>query len=522
MESTIADVSPPGATIDLLVTAFCGFVVAFYAWERYNTPDTNRVSTTRSLFLFTGAGYVSMSLALFLLLSIALAPEVLLLPVLEGLKKILAQYSAPPVTAAVLLTILLPNTPIVSSADKWLIERFQRWGRIPQGVQNLADNLTPKALQLQAANLRELQEWIAADGEVPDDLAKLVSIDPPESSRGSLARVLRLYIELQKLEATPGYRSAFRSTQAAWQAIKEEFRVFVAQSQPFFFYFDELNRIEGSAGENALNRAEKSYRDICRKMHRDMTEFLAQLVVMVEGSDQRISHRLQSIGFGPLAQPGPHMQVGPFLFLGAMMIFGVLGVVSVLSPQRAPLLPPVVNAILIGTTRTIGILAAVLPKMRWSNRRPDSLGNPRYLDWLGWASVAAIFSLAIERATISIYYGKLTAGLDFAAFPLGPLAPMAFATSLVISILCDVDLHLGQGWARRVSEGLLSAVAAAVSIYICTHLLLLTASEVGVWIWMPYAISSGLGFVSGFFAPYLYRRATDEEPIAQMAPNHRV
>ena len=122
----------------------------------------------------------------------------------------------------------------MSSADKWLLERFQAWGRIPQGVRNLADELTPKALQLSAADVAQLQEWIETDGEVPNDLANFVSADPAESSRGSLARVLRLYVELQKLEATPAYRTAFRSRQDAWLAIKEDFRVFLARVRKRF------------------------------------------------------------------------------------------------------------------------------------------------------------------------------------------------------------------------------------------------------------------------------------------------
>jgi hypothetical protein len=316
-------------------------------------------------------------------------------------------------------------------------------------------------------------------------------------------------------------RAALRSQQDAWLAIKEDFRVFLAESQAFFVLFEKLTPLEGTAGETALTKNKRCYRDICRKMHRDTTEFLAQLLLMVEGSDQRIGNRLQAIGFAPPAEPGPHMQIGPFLFMGAMMIFGMLGVVAVLSPH-AHALSPTVNAILIGTTRTIGILAAILPKMHWSKFRPDSRGNPPYLAWLGWAGVAAIISLLIERATLSVYYADLGAGLDFFTYPVTPMAPMAFSTSLVLSILCDVDLHLGHGLARRVSEGLLSAVAAAVSIFICTHLLFLTASTARAWFWMPYLISSGLGFVSGFFAPYLYRRARDEQPAAQLAPSHAV
>jgi hypothetical protein len=516
-----------GSTRDLIVTIICAVVVAVHAWDRYNTPESNRVSTTRSAFLFTGAGYVSASLILFLLLSqvvlrpSALPRDVLVYLEIEGIQEILAKYCAPPVLAAVILTVLLPHAPILRSADDWLLNRFQAWGSIPQGVRNLAGKLAPQALQFRPADVTHLQEWILEEGEIPNELAKIVSADPPETSRGSFTRVLRLYRELQGLEGVSGYQSAFRSRQDAWQGIKDDFRVFVAESQAFFVLFEQLTPIEGTASEEALAKAKKCYRDICRKMHRDTTEFLAQLLLMVEGSDQRIINRLQPIGFAAPAQPGPHMQVGPFLFIGAMMIFGMLGVVSVFSPQHAHVLPAPVNAILIGTTRTIGILAAILPKLRWSTCRPDGRGNLPYLSWLGWAGVAAIVSLLIERSAYAIALGDVVAGLDFVRFPLRPIAPMALATSLVISILCDVDLHLGYGWTRRITEGLLCAVAMAVSVFICIHLLDLTPSTGGPSSPLrPYIISSALGFVSGFFAPYFYRRARDEEPVPEIEPSH--
>jgi hypothetical protein len=211
------------------------------------------------------------------------------------------------------------------------------------------------------------------------------------------------------------------------------------------------------------------------------------------------------------------MQVGPFLFLGAMMLFAILGLVS-LMPTRTGPLPLRVTAILIGMTRTIAILAAVLPKMRWSGFRPDSRGNPPYLAWLEWAAVAAIISLLIERTVLAITHQSLGAEIDFDQYPLSPMAPMAFASCLSIAILCDVDLGLGQDWARRVTEGLLSGVAMVFAIFVCTHLLAIPSAMKGQTpYWFPAVFAFSLGFVSGFFAPYLYRRARDEEPRGLIA-----
>jgi hypothetical protein len=153
-------------TDDIFVTLACGLVVALNAGRRYNTPETNRFSTTRALFLFTGAGYVAASLAFFFLLSeIVLKPGVLTFLGLEDAQKYIAKFSSPPVLAAVLLTALLPNAVIVSTADAWLLRRFQAWGRIPLGIRNLADTLTPNLLPIVESEIAGLRAWINRDGD---------------------------------------------------------------------------------------------------------------------------------------------------------------------------------------------------------------------------------------------------------------------------------------------------------------------------------------------------------------------
>jgi hypothetical protein len=51
----------------------------------------------------------------------------------EEANKIIREYSAPPVVAALLLTTLLPNTPIISSGDAWLLKYFSLWDEFLMG-----------------------------------------------------------------------------------------------------------------------------------------------------------------------------------------------------------------------------------------------------------------------------------------------------------------------------------------------------------------------------------------------------
>jgi hypothetical protein len=56
------------------------------------------------------------------------------------------------------------------------------------------------------------------------------------------------------------------------------------------------------------------------------------------------------------------------------------------------------------------------------------------------------------------------------------------------------------------------------AIFVCTHLLAIPSAMKGQTpYWFPAVFAFSLGFVSGFFAPYLYRRARDEEPRGLIA-----
>ena len=429
---------------NLLVTVVCGFVVAFYAGKRYNTPETNRLSTTRSLFWLTGAGYITASLVLFLILcEIVLKPGVLEFLGASDVQKLISQYTAtPPMLAAVILTTLLPNTAVISAGDTWLLNRFQAWGSIPQGVRNMADTLVQNALPVTDADLSNLHDWMLSDGDIPNELATRISTDSAVTSRGNLTRILRLYQELEKLQLLPAYANTFRVREDAWHAIWAYFQVFTAQSQAFFVLFDQLAPVEGAA--DALKQARDRYHDICRKLYGHLAQFLAELLLMVEGSDQMIKNRRRSIGFCILEPACVPLPIGPFVFMGVVMIFGILGVVAVVPTGSGPL-PLAITAILIGMTKTIGVLAAVLPKLRWSAFRPDSHGRLPYLAWLTSAGLAAVVSFLIERAALFIAHQAISAAFDFGQYRLTPMAPATFAISLSIAIICDVDFRLGHG-----------------------------------------------------------------------------
>ena len=50
----------------------CGALIVAYAWDRFNTPATNRSSTRQALYWWSCTGYMLSALAVFVALSLLL------------------------------------------------------------------------------------------------------------------------------------------------------------------------------------------------------------------------------------------------------------------------------------------------------------------------------------------------------------------------------------------------------------------------------------------------------------------
>jgi hypothetical protein len=445
-------------------------------------------------------------------------PGVLTFLGLEHAKEMVAKYSAPPVLAAVILTTLLPNVLVLKTIDSWILGRFQRWGRIPRGVRDLADDLQLDSLTISDDDLTKLKAWILSNKYAPDELADYLGKEAIDTSRGCLTRLIKLYSEMEKLNHPGDYAHAIERRQNKWQTIEADFRIFLAQSQAFFVLFERLAHLHGLAGDSALKQAEGHYEKICSNMGRNLIEFLAQLLLEVEGSQQCVTCRVRKIGFASDVVGCPPILIGPFVFTGFVVIIAILATtVAFVNVPPHPLPIPVI-AVIIGTTQTIGILAAILPKLRfaWFRTRDDNLP---FIAWLASAAIAGVCAFVVDRCAYSIIDHSLWGGLDFARFPLRPGAPMAAALALSISILCDVNFPLGSGWLRRISEGMMCGAVLAGAIFLCIHLLDLPSATQGqAPAWFPFVFSFVLGFVWGFIGPHIYRQVAGLEPNAGAPP----
>src|ERR1700739_1074318 len=107
----------------VLAYTACTFLVAIYAWDRFNTPSSNRSLTLRALFWSNCIGYVISALLLFASLSYLLQQS----PWQRALG-LSGQAPLPaPLIATLALTTLLPSVPMLKRLDGWLLSKFLGW-----------------------------------------------------------------------------------------------------------------------------------------------------------------------------------------------------------------------------------------------------------------------------------------------------------------------------------------------------------------------------------------------------------
>jgi hypothetical protein len=494
------------------VVLICGFFVAFYAASRYNTPESNRRSTTRILFWTTGAGYVLTSVLLYLVLCrVVLEPGMLSFLGVDDAQKTVAKYAAPPILAALVLTTLLPQVIMVKDCDAWLLKQFQVWGRIPFGVRHLADKLAVASLPVSNNDLVRMRAWITQEADIPSELSKWLTPDSLNVAHNRFTRLFKQYLWIAELNSDPKYLRELKSRNTDWKEIDVNFRVFMVQSEAFFVLFEHLSRVSGGeeAGELAQKQARVRYRDVCNSVQANLVEFIAQVMLSVEGTDHGIAQRLAELGCTGEDLFYPPMPIGPLLFTGFILMVFMLASLAFTNQQSTGHIPAPLVVLQIAISQTIAMLVAVLPKLRSPAFRRGAGDDLPYMAWLFAALLAGVLAFTVERGNIAFLERSTAAALDFANYPLRPLAPAAVMSALAVSILCDVELPIVRQWLRRTVEGSLCGLALVFTIVVCLKLLAFEpATSNFAPIWFPFFFSFCIGFCIGSTAPHLYRVAS--------------
>jgi hypothetical protein len=232
----VPDGGPVGS--GLLAYVVCAILITIYAWDRFNTPSSNRSSTLRALFWLNCVGYVSSALVLFVVLSV-LFQEQPWLKLFGMSAKEMTRLPAP-LIATMAMTIMLPSVPMLKKVDSFLLNKFLSWGAIPAEARRLAEETMGPANFVVTQNdveaLRRSYEKGDRDygDKFPDHLTETdlrqEGVSGLKRSKYRFTRVVKLYHLICRLRAEPCYRRFFDETNDEFVELKRQIESFIRRA----------------------------------------------------------------------------------------------------------------------------------------------------------------------------------------------------------------------------------------------------------------------------------------------------
>lgn len=346
-----------------------GVLVLLYARDRFNTPRTIVGSTTLFRYYAAAGLYYAASLLLFIFLSaIAVgSPQIFGALQLGGAESVPGSLKGltSPIMAALLMTALLPNFPLLSRVDGALLRLFQDLGNIPLEVRQWRDRLARAPLSVPEGARRALRERAADDVRLAAIAADDLRFEPDDAPRFHFTRAAYLMTVLEGFATgSRRYARVLEDFAEDYAAIRARFEQTAAGAGRCFCLLSQQEA--GEAPSAALLELRRGFRERCDALYLDMCQLLARGVLRNEASQEDRRRRLQALGFEGIEESGVRLdlnQVLTVVSVVALILFSGLSIVggAAEGPGRWMLFLSLMVAAIFG----LAVVCALAPKLAW-------------------------------------------------------------------------------------------------------------------------------------------------------------
>jgi hypothetical protein len=493
-----------------LTYAVCAVFVAVFAWERFNTPPSNRSSTRRMLYWSSCAGYILTALALYTTLSMVLQNASWRTFIFGGTG---AQLPAP-LIATLAMTTLLSSVPVLKTLDRSILSFFLDWGAIPGELKRRAATMTTRTFSVTTEDVAKLRE-VYRDGAHGEKLAEHLrssGTDGLESLEYRYTQVVKLYDGVRHLSRQPRYAAFFVGAGERFDQIERSTDAFLDQSAAWLTLASSVQELDNQPVYAALMRERReAFVQNCRDKFSELALFLAGAVLRSELTESGIVRRLRLLGFEsaePMNEPEfpidslTLLAFGVFLYLAGLSIF-FAHLHRDPGHNGAQMLATAKVAVI--RIATVGVLVWMLQRFSFFRRKPGS--GRRYFGYVLCGLITAVVAAAIsvpfafpEGKTISTELGD----------SLPPIV-LSGILCLALAFFCD-DWPEDRAAPSRLrvleASGCAAAMGFATAFLYLADLLpdsfgILKGWMLVSWITLP----SVMGFMIGLFVPHIYRSA---------------
>ncbi|MCK5230081.1 MAG: hypothetical protein KAR13_07435 [Desulfobulbaceae bacterium] len=497
--------------------------LSVHAYDRFNTPPTNRASTTAVRYHTAAVTYFSIYLCIYYVLT--KYPSLLgVLAAYDGggsseeigsVVKTLQELS-PALLVALLLTVLLPRIPMLSSIDNWLRAYLKERAAIPYEARRLSKELRNAKFNVSQDMRDKIHVALVEDGFEPRNIVFDES-DQPEYRWTKIA-VLMAHLE-SEWESDRKFAGYIHSFSNHYRLLKDSYKRLSVKAKTCF----RLNREILLGGEDqqihdAILECTANYKEQCNELLKNLCDFISRGVLKCQITHSSRWHALSAMGFKePDTGPGGGPTINQVLTLLVILV-PVLLLNFALFGSRLP-----ENVLLMGTMiatiYTMAVMCALYPKGIWKFTRRDEHGTRPMLFYLvaGFAAVALavpvslvfkffIFSISEEQTMATAF---LSAWNDFSMRSYRWML-MAFITAFFTAFHLDNRPFWKITCSRlRWIEGFVQAAVnlSAAYIVVCW----LDDQNLRDRLICVLGTTAVIGFVIGFVVPHWYRDAPRQQ-----------
>lgn len=505
-------------SIELL---FGSIFIIIHAYTRFNTPPTNRASTTAVRYHTSAASYFSIYLCIYYILT--KYPSLLQMFSVSGAGEISGgpggmiekfQTMSPPLLVALLLTVLLPKIPLLSNIDKWLIKHLQELAAIPYEVRRLSRMLRDTDFESSQDMKEKVGQTLKEMGFESSDIL----FDRKDDPKYLWTKIAVLMTHLDSWEGDRKLSSYMHNFSDSYKALRDRYKNLSVKAKKCFRLNQDIPQEDGHQDiRDAIRECNLNFAEQGRDLLKSICDFISQGVLTCSLTHGSRCSAMCRIGFKPPESKIKTLTVNQVLTLMVVLFFTmllnvILNIKLFGLDADAEFRAVLLSITMIAITYTIAVVCAIYPKDRWKFTRRDKSGTRPMLFYL-----TAGFAAVILASPIGLFFNfliylsdphitEVKTAFDMAAQTYKWLL-ITFVTGFVTAFHTDnrqtdkITLPRLR-WIEGISQSILTMFAGWIVVWWINDPSIKTETLVS---------SAIKGFIIGFIIPNWYRAAPHEK-----------
>ena len=497
-------------------------LIIIYSLERFNTPPSNRASTTAGRYYSAAVAYVLIYLFAYYVLNKYPYLLGLLLKTAAGNGEVslpqFAQNSSSTVLIAILLPTLIPKVPLLSKMDKRLRRLLQSLAAIPFEALRLSKEIHDAPFSAPQPLQKNVKDNLVNRGFEEQDIV----FENGKLAQHLWTKIAVLKLRLESWEQDTRFSAFTHERRCEYNRLSENYHRLTGMALNCFNLIHQT-----PAGRNAepmqeaVNRFRSNFMDEADNLFKEICDFMSQAILKCKLTEGARCRELENIGFQRPSDNSTHaLPINRFLALyGILQVFLLVNFI-LFNPISGGPEKVILMVTMIVTIYSVAVVCAVYPKERWEIFRWNPQGHMPMGSYIlsGFAAVAIAIPISLLFKMLIFFKDEPDLGLavtaawaDFTSNTY-PWMVMAFVTAFMTAFLIDYTppKRLGAKW-RRWTEAAIQAIATTLGVCL-VHWWLDSIETPDTDIVVPkltglLRTSAIVGFILGFVVPTWYRRS---------------